>query len=110
MRSPAPPSGTTRYLCPLECGWRHDVPPPSAERIAQLGITPDPTARNLGEAIESVALHASMAETQQTTRALLEHLDTHTTQQFVAVIHDLRREVAQLREASPARPDGDRAP
>jgi hypothetical protein len=95
MDSPAP--GTTRYLCPLECGWHHDVPPPSVERIAELGATADPSARDIHEAISSVAHRATFAEAQRAETALREHLDTHTTEQFARVIHDLRVEVAALR-------------
>lgn len=99
----APVFGTTRYLCPLECGWHHDVPPPDVSRIAELGVIADPTARNMSEAVGSVAHRACLAEVQQTEAALREHLGTHTTAQFVRVIHDLRVEVAQLRDAAPGK-------
>ncbi|MDX2948009.1 hypothetical protein [Streptomyces caniscabiei] len=79
MPNATPQAGTTRYLCPLECGWHHDVPPPSPIRIAELGT------RGL------------FAEVEQTETSLREHLDTHTTEQFVRTIQGLRREVAQLR-------------
>jgi hypothetical protein len=101
--SPAP--GTTRYLCPLECGWHYDVPPPGLDRIAALGVTADPAARDIQEAITSVAHRASFAEAERTETALREHLDTHTTAQFARVIHDLRVEVQQLRGAGLVRPD-----
>ena len=98
-----PVAGTTRYLCPLECGWHHDVPPPSLDRIAELGATADPAARDLGEAIGSVATQACIVEAQQTETALREHLATHTTEQFVRTIQGLRAEVARLnRAAEPA--------
>jgi hypothetical protein len=99
----APVSGTTRYLCPLECGWHHDVPPPGLDRIAALGVTADPSARDIHEAISSAAHRATFAEAQRTETALREHLDTHTTAQFARVIHDLRVEVARLRSAGPDR-------
>ena len=95
-----PVSGTTRYLCPLECGWHHDVPPPSVDRTVELGVTADPAALDIHEAITSVAHRASLAEADRTETALREHLDTHTTEQFVRVIHDLRLEVQQLRGAN----------
>ncbi|MCX5365932.1 hypothetical protein OG864_45360 [Streptomyces sp. NBC_00124] len=103
--SEAPPFGTTRYLCPLECGWHHDVPPPSPERIVGLGVTADPAARDIHEAISSIATRALYTEADRTETALREHLATHTTEQFVRVIHDLRVEVGQLRNAGPVRPD-----
>ncbi|MET7975761.1 hypothetical protein ABZW44_22500 [Streptomyces mirabilis] len=96
--TPAP--GTTRYLCPLECGWHHDVPPPSFDRIAELGATADPAARDIHEAISSVATRACLAEAEQTETALRDHLATHTTEQFVRVIHDLRVEVAALKASA----------
>ncbi|MFK0140699.1 hypothetical protein [Streptomyces murinus] len=100
-----PTAGTTRYLCPLECGWHHDVPPPSAERIAALGVAADPAARDLAEAISSVAKRACLTEAEWTERALCEHLATHTTEQFVRTIQGLRAEVAQMRGAGSVRPD-----
>jgi hypothetical protein len=99
----SPAAGTTRYLCPLECGWHHDVPPPSVNRMTELGATADPGARNLQEAVGSVVRNASLAEAERTEAALRGHLATHTTEQFVRVIHDLRAEVARLkRVAEPA--------
>lgn len=101
----SPVAGTTRYLCPLECGWHHDVPPPTIDRITELGVTASPAARDISEAITSVAHRALYAEADRTETALREHLDTHTTEQFVRVIHDLRVEVAQLCGAGLVRPD-----
>lgn len=100
----SPAAGTTRYLCPLECGWHHDVPPPNVDRITELGVTADPAARDINEAIASVAHRASFAEAEQTETALREHLATHTTEQFVRVIHDLRAEVARLKRAAEPAP------
>ena len=101
----APVAGTTRYLCPLECGWRHDVPPPSVDRAIEQGAAADPAARDLSEAISSLATRTLLREAEQTEQALREHLDTHTTEQFVRTIQSLRAEVAQLRNAGPMRPD-----
>lgn len=95
--SEAPSFGTTRYLCPLECGWHHDVPPPSPERVVQLGATADPGARDIQEAINSLAVNASLAENELTETALRKHLDTHTTVEFATVIHDLRVEIGGLK-------------
>jgi hypothetical protein len=100
----SPVAGTTRYLCPLECGWHHDVPPPSPERVVELGVTADPAAHDIHEAITSVAHRAVLAEAEQTETALREHLATHTTQQFVRTIQGLRAEVQQLRGAGLVRP------
>jgi hypothetical protein len=93
-----PVAGTTRYLCPLECGWHHDVPPPSVDRAAELGAVADPTVRDPYEAVNSVAHDAYRREAERTEQAFREHLGTHTTEQFVRTIQGLRAEVATLRE------------
>ncbi len=101
MSTPTP--GATRYLCPLECGWHHDVPPPSPGRVVELGVTADPAASDVREAITSLAHRALYAEAEQTETALREHLATHTTEQFVRTIQELRAEVGRLkRQAEPA--------
>lgn len=93
--------GTTRYLCPLECGWHHDVPPPSVDRAIELGAVADPAAQDFQEAVSSVVLSASLTEADRTETALREHLATHTTEQFVRTIQGLRAELAALKEATP---------
>ena len=97
MANSAPPTGTTRYRCPLECGWYHDVPPPSLHRLAELGVTPDPAIHDMSEYAASIARQALTAEADLTQAALLEHLAVHPIEEFVRVVHDLRAEVAQLR-------------
>lgn len=99
-----PVAGTTRYLCPLECGWHHDVPPPSVDRVAALGVTADPAARDLGEAVSSLATRAVLAEAERTETALRDHLATHTTEQYVRTIQGLREEVARLKRAAEPAP------
>ena len=94
-----PVAGTTRYLCPLECGWHHDVPPPSVDRVVELGSTADLVGLPPGEVISAMTTQAYLREAEQAEQALREHLATHTTEQFVRVIHDLRVEVARLRSA-----------
>ncbi|MFJ6667432.1 hypothetical protein [Streptomyces sp. NPDC091383] len=100
-----PVAGTTRYLCPLECGWHYDVPPPSIERVAELGATADPAARTPIDAINAMATQVCLREAEQMETALRKHLATHTTEQFVRTIQSLRAEVQQLRDAGPVRPD-----
>ena len=97
----SPVAGTTRYLCPLECGWHHDRPP----LPDPTGVAPDPGARTAEEALASWTTNVMLREAQRTEEALREHLATHTPEQFVRVIHDLRVEVAQLRDAGLVRPD-----
>lgn len=100
----SPVAGTTRYLCPLECGWHHDVPPPSVDRAIELGAMADPAARDFQEAVSSVVRSASFAEADRTEAALREHLATHTTEQFVRTIQTLRAEVARLKHAAEPAP------
>ena len=95
-----PVAGTTRYLCPLECGWHHDRPPFPEAWNRQRSATPiDP------EAIQRMAAEMLRQDAELTETALCEHLATHTTEQFVRTIQGLRAEVAQLRGAGPVRPD-----
>ncbi|MDH6610285.1 hypothetical protein M2164_005920 [Streptomyces sp. SAI-208] len=84
-----PAAGTTRYLCLLECGWHHDVPPPSLERVIELGAKADPAARSLEESVSSMAGSAAMAEAEQTEAALKQHLATHTAPDEVAAIEQI---------------------
>ncbi|MDH6448204.1 hypothetical protein M2155_000612 [Streptomyces sp. SAI-119] len=82
-----PPAGTTRYLCPLECGWHHDDPPPSPEDVRD--VAPDPDVRNFQEAVSSIAGKAAMRRLEQTETALKQHLATHTAPAEVAAIEQL---------------------
>jgi hypothetical protein len=95
--SVTPVPGTTRYLCPLECGWHHDRPP--------LPLPTDVTVPIAPEAVQRMAEHLLRQDVERVETALREHLATHTAAQFVRVIHDLRLEVQQLRSTGPARPD-----
>ncbi|MFE5332931.1 hypothetical protein ACFRCG_41765 [Embleya sp. NPDC056575] len=56
---------TTRYSCPLDCGWHHDAP-----AVADLGVLAD---------VE---------------RCAAEHLATHTTAQWAAEVGRLKRKLA----------------
>lgn len=98
-----PVAGTTRYLCPLDgCGWHHDVPPVTTERLAELGAAVDPAALDSSDMIGSFARQTYLAEAELTETALREHLATHTTEQFVRTIQGLRAEVAQLKGSEEA--------
>jgi hypothetical protein len=89
--------GTTRYLCPLRCGWHHDVPPPSAADAAAIPVPPDVT--DLRGAISHLAAEATLRTAAKTETALTEHLDTHAMVEFVTVIEQLH---AQIRQLAPA--------
>lgn len=83
----SPIAGTTRYLCPLECGWADTEPLNEPPSLAGLSIP------------ESMTVYAESAwwrEAQQKEQKLFEHLATHTTEQFVRTIQTLRAEVAWL--------------
>lgn len=96
----SPVAGTTRYLCPLECGWHYDRPPfPDAWTPTDATVPVSP------EAIQRIAGELLRQDVEQTEAALREHLATHSMEQFVQTIHDLRAEVAQLRGAGLVRPD-----
>ena len=99
-----PEAGTTRYLCPLECGWHHDVPPPSVERVVELGATADLAESTPSGAVNAMATQACLREAELTERALRDHLATHTTEQFVRTIQGLRTEVARLKRAAEPAP------
>lgn len=92
-----PVSGTTRYLCPLECGWHHDLPPLPMPTDATVPIAP--------EAIQRMADQVLRQDVEHVEQALREHLATHTMEQFVRTIQGLRAEVAALRGAGVVRPD-----
>ncbi len=96
----SPMSGTTRYLCPLECGWHHDRPP-----FPDAWIPTDAFVPIAPEAIQQMASHVLRQDVERVEAALREHLATHTTEEFVRTIQGLRAEVAQLRSAGPVRPD-----
>lgn len=89
--SPAP--GTTRYLCPIECGWHYDRPP-----FPDAWIPADAATPIAPEAIQRMAGEKLRQYYEPVEEALRDHLATHTTEQFVRTIQVLRAEVAQLRE------------
>ncbi|GLP64295.1 hypothetical protein TUSST3_09150 [Streptomyces sp. TUS-ST3] len=87
MTDPTPPAGTTRYLCPLECGWHHDDPPPSTDDV--LRVAPDPDVRSFQEAVSSIVSKAAIRRLEQTEAALKQHLATHTDPAEVAAIEQM---------------------
>lgn len=94
-----PVAGTTRYLCPLECGWHHDRPPFPDTWIPEHITTPIAP-----EAIQRMAAEMLRQDADRTETALREHLATHTTEQFVRTIQELRAEVARLKHAAEPAP------
>jgi hypothetical protein len=88
------PPGTTRYLCPAQCGWYHDVPPPTAADAA--GIPVPESATNISEAISYLAGEAVLRTAAATEAVLVAHLDTHTTLEFVTALERLHAEIREL--------------
>lgn len=97
MTADTPEPGTTRYLCPLECGWHHDVSPPSLADLA--GITPESSARSLPEVIGSIATQAGIRQAQRTEAAIRDHLGSHTSDEDRRAVRQL---LASAALASPA--------
>lgn len=95
--SEIPAPGTTRYLCPLECGWHHDDPPPSAEDLA--GIVPDPNFRHFSDLVGSIASKAAMRRLERTEAALRGHLEEHSVEEFARMIHGLTGQREGLAQA-----------
>lgn len=94
-----PVAGTTRYLCPLECGWHHDRPPFPDTWVPEHATTPIAP-----EAIQRMAGEMLRQGAERTEAAMREHLATHTTEQFVRTIQGLRAEVARLKRAAEPAP------
>lgn len=87
--------GTTRYLCPVRCGWYHDVAPLNP---ADVNWDAAQGAADVDEAISRVAQDATMRTAATTEAALVAHLDTHTTVDFVTALEGLHGQVQQLTE------------
>jgi hypothetical protein len=85
-----PVAGTTRYLCPLECGWSDTEPLNEPPSVAGLSIP---------ESMHAYADSVWWREAQQKEQRLFEHLATHTTEQFVRTIQGLRAEIVQLKSS-----------
>ncbi|MEC3994022.1 hypothetical protein VSR01_10875 [Actinacidiphila sp. DG2A-62] len=89
--------GTNRYLCPLQCGWHHDVPPPHP---ADVDWSAAEGVEDVSAAIGLVARDAALRTAAVIEAALVAHLDTHTTLDFVTVIADLRAQIDALASAA----------
>jgi hypothetical protein len=82
--------GTTRYYCPLNCGWHHDVPPPGPDDVA--GISPSADAATWQEAVASIVGQAALRQAESTEAAVREHAGTHgihTVEELRAAIPDV---------------------
>lgn len=87
---------TTRYLCPLECGWHHDVPPPWLDDIPP-DYVPAP-GETLQKGIQHLASDMLHWQTGKTEKAVSDHLSTHTPQQFAAKLLEQRQQNHGLKQ------------
>lgn len=94
MTDPSPAPGTIRYLCPVECGWHHDRPP-----LPDTWIPVQIAAETAAEAVQLMSAEAVRQDFERVELALREHLATHTTEEFVRTIQELRGEVGALKRA-----------
>jgi hypothetical protein len=83
--------GTARHLCPLECGWHYDEPPPTLADTA--GIAPDPAALDAGAAMRSILERAALRSADVVESAVREHVATHG----IHTVAELRAAVAACR-------------
>jgi hypothetical protein len=87
---------TTRYLCPLECGWHYDTTGPSpADAPGPYSPTQDETAHDMAA---RMATDAGRAHAARVESALADHLSTHAMLQAVEVLAEQRKENARLRK------------
>jgi hypothetical protein len=86
------PPGTTRYYCPLDCGWFHEVPPSGLADLA--GIRPAADVVALQDVVDSTVQQAMLRRAEETESAIRQHVATHG-------IHT----ADELRAAIAARPD-----
>lgn len=92
MADTTPVPGTTRYLCPLKCGWHYDEPPPTAERVVELADPPNMAGLSISQALSVFTHSAFWREAQQREQELREHLATHTSEEDVRAIRALLAE------------------
>ncbi|MFJ5886865.1 hypothetical protein [Streptomyces californicus] len=87
---------TMRYHCPLDCGWHHDTPQPTAEdNPNQYTQGPDETFQDL---VSRMTADTARLHIQQIDAVLLEHLNTHTIPQFVAALAKQREAMYEAGE------------
>lgn len=86
--------GTTRYLCPLRCGWHHDVPPPSVAEFADLPTPPG--VMSIEDAMGHLVAGASLRTAAATESALVAHLETHSLVEFVSALEGLHAQIRRL--------------
>jgi hypothetical protein len=87
---------TTRYSCPLECGWFHDVPEPSLEADTQ-GVYAQAPGETFQDVIGRVASDTARNHARNVETVVAEHLTTHTLFQALTKVAQQRQELNQLR-------------
>ncbi|MFF8250084.1 hypothetical protein [Streptomyces griseus] len=87
---------TMRYHCPLNCGWHHDAPQPTAEdNPNQYTQGPDETFQDL---VSRMVADTARRDIEQIDAVLLEHLNTHTIPQFVTALAKQREAMYEAGE------------
>lgn len=89
------PRSTTRYSCPLECGWHYDTSGPGVIDIKN--DSDQNPGETLHDFVERVTRAAMRAHTGTVNAKLAEHLNTHTMPQAVVKLHEQREEILRLR-------------
>lgn len=90
---------TTRYLCPLDCGWHHDETPPDFS---------DPTAlhpfipQDWAAGMDGMAAGFAAGQLAVVEAAVREHLETHPLVEWVAEVARLQRELNAAVAVRPA--------
>jgi hypothetical protein len=86
-------AGTTRYLCPLDCGWHYDETPPDFSSPATLPpFVPQPQMEGIDAMVLGFAVGA-VAVVEAVTRA---HCGTHLLVEWVQAVSGLQRERDRL--------------
>lgn len=88
-------NGTTRYLCPLDCGWHYDRPDPDLSDpdafhpfIAQPGTT----------GLDALAAGLAAGDAAVVDQALKEHLGTHDLVEWVTALVEAQRKLQPVVE------------
>jgi hypothetical protein len=84
---------TTRYLCPLNCGWHHDEDP--ADVPPQVTVDADTLASgDLGAVISAVAFAHAKAALEHVESTVKAHLETHPLIEWAQKVASLQRDLA----------------
>lgn len=83
-------SSTTRYLCPLDCGWHHDQPDPD---LSDPDVVYPYIAQDWATGIDGIAAGFVAGRAAVIEEALKAHLETHSLVEWVTEVARLQREL-----------------